>query len=269
MVTYGSHRDSGKRLDDETENDRLLSQTNNAPSTEDEAEFRVGHELGSLLHLSLPSVAVQFSLYFLFPLTASVVGRKLGSEALAGFALGSLVGNLSCLSVIVGALSAADTLLPRAYGAGDYPEMGLLAIRGVLACTILLVPLVLLLCLALDRLLSNLGQDPVAVTLATDWIVPYYILGVPANMLFRVIQRFLVAQRRPWPPVYAGAFTSLCLHPWLVHCCVNQWGFRGSAVAISLSQWIMLAILLFYLRIKHVHHPETWSGKRRRCVRCG
>ena len=54
------------------------------------------------------NLVVQFSVLWIFPLTASVVGRTLGTEALAGFSLGSLVGNLTCLSIMTGALTAAD-----------------------------------------------------------------------------------------------------------------------------------------------------------------
>ena len=99
-------------------------------------------EMKSLLHLALPSVAVQFSMFFLYPQSASIIGRRLGAEALGGFSLGSLVGNLTCLSVIVGALTAADTLMPRAYGTGNYKEVGLLAIRGAMICTMLLLSLI-------------------------------------------------------------------------------------------------------------------------------
>ena len=64
-------------------------------------EFDLIAEAKSLLGIALPAVAVQFSVLFIFPQTASLVGTSLGKEELAGFSLGSLVGNLTCLSVMV------------------------------------------------------------------------------------------------------------------------------------------------------------------------
>jgi MATE family multidrug resistance protein len=85
---------------------------------------------------------VQFNLYVIFPIAASAVGRTLGAEDLGAFSLGALVGSLTCLSVIVGALSAADTLMPRAYGSAHYEEIGRLAIRSVVVCGAFLLPLI-------------------------------------------------------------------------------------------------------------------------------
>lgn len=59
------------------------------------------HEAKLLFDIAIPTVAVQFSAYFIYPQTASAVGRRLGTEELAGYSLASLTGNLTCLSVIV------------------------------------------------------------------------------------------------------------------------------------------------------------------------
>lgn len=227
---------------------------------DDVGEFRAMKELGSLLHLSVPSVATQFGMYFLYPQAASIVGRSLGTEALAGFSLGSLVGNLTCLSVIVGALTAADTLMPRAFGSGNYREVGLLAIRGIFVCVLLLTPPVIILCTSIDKILIGLGQDPVASTLAAQWI-RYYLLGIPPNLAFRVMQRFLVSQHCPWPAVYAGLVPCILVHPFLLNCMVPKWGLEGSAIAVCCTQWITLLLLFLYLRFNPVYHHESWPGK--------
>ncbi|MGK3754568.1 MAG: hypothetical protein ACI8RD_006877, partial [Bacillariaceae sp.] len=70
--------------------------------------FKLWPEMILLMKIAAPAVVVQFSVLWIFPLTASVVGKTLGTEALAGFSLGSLVGNLTCLSIMTGALTAAD-----------------------------------------------------------------------------------------------------------------------------------------------------------------
>ena len=223
--------------------------------------FNLRHELGMLVYISVPSVAIQFSLFFVFPQSASLVGRSLGTEELAGFSLGSLVGNLTCLSVMVGALSAADTLMPRAYGAGRYDELGRLAIRATVVCAILLIPPIIPLCTVVDPIFRFLGQDPIAAQLAASWL-PIYLLGTPANLGFRVIQRFLVAQHKPWPPVYASVIPSFLIHPFLLRHMVARFGLEGSALAIAMTQWNMLFLLLLYLRfVPGAYLKESWNGE--------
>jgi len=75
--------------------------------------FHMYHEMMSLVNIALPTVHVQFSTFFLYPQCASAVGRNLDTESLAAFSLGSLSGNLTCISIIIGRLTASETLQPR------------------------------------------------------------------------------------------------------------------------------------------------------------
>jgi len=229
-------------------------------------EFHLMQEAGRLFHIAIPSVAIQFSMLFIFPQAASAIGTRLGTNALGGFSLGSLVGNLTCLSIMVGALSASDILMPRAFGAKDYDELGRLAIRSMVVCILLLSFPLVPLCTMMDRVLVTLGQDLVASQLASDWI-RIYLLGAPANLGFRVIQRFLVAQQQPWPPVYASVFPAVVLNPILLRLLIPIMGCSGSALAIALTQWSMLILLLIYLYFKPVYHPETWPGLKMSYIR--
>jgi Na+-driven multidrug efflux pump len=221
--------------------------------------FDLGYEITQLLRIAFPSVALQFNMYFIFPQAASEVGRVLGTEALAGFSLGCLVGNITCLSILVGVLTAADTLMPRAYGAERYAEVGRLTIRAVLVCGLLLLPPIIPLYTVMEPMMIALGQDPIASKLAASWI-RVYLLGVPATLLLRTLQRFLVAQSLPWPPVYATTIPSLVIFPVLLRFLVTRMGFLGSAAAIAIVQWLMLLILLAYLRLRPVYKKETWPG---------
>jgi Na+-driven multidrug efflux pump len=230
-----------------------------AASEDATMRFDLGHELKQLLGIAFPSVALQFNMYVVFPQAASEVGRVLGTEELAGFSLGCLVGNITCLSILVGVLTAADTLMPRAYGAERYAEVGRLTIRAVLVCAFLLLPPIIPLCTVMEPMMILLGQDPVAAKLAASWI-RVYLLGVPANLLLRTLQRFLVAQSLPWPHVHATTIPSLVIFPVLLRFLVARMGFLGSAAAIAIVQWLMLLILLAYLRLRPVYRKETWPG---------
>lgn len=204
------------------------------------------YEAKLLVNIALPTVLVQFGAYFIYPQTASVVGRKLGTEELAGFSLGSLTGNMTCMAMIIGVLSAADTMMPRAFGAKRYDQVGILTIQSFVVCfLVLLIPTVPLLT-AVDWVFQRLGQDPIAANLAVQWI-RVYVLGVPFVLLFRVIQRFLACQHVVWPMVCGAIFGCVIVQP-VLKVLIPVLGFQGSAVAIYAS-WCCSALSLVETRL--------------------
>jgi MATE family multidrug resistance protein len=225
----------------------------------DENIYNLWHEMKVLLGIAAPAVVVQFSVVFIFPQTASTVGLKLGTQALAGFSLGSLVGNLTCVSVMAGALFAADILMPRAFGAKNYEEMGVLAIRSVFICGFfLLIPLIPLFT-SMEWIFDSMGQDREASHLASQWI-RVFLIGAPSVLLFRVAQSFLNSQNHVYPMVFASVIASYFVHPIFLKILVPAKGEIGSALAISLTQWVMVGLLFLYLRFRPSATPETWPG---------
>lgn len=224
--------------------------------------FDIGNEAQQLFRIALPTVLIQFSLFLTFPMAASSVGRSVGTTALAAFSLGGLLGNLTCLSILEGALTAADTLMPRSYGVGKYEEVGMLAVRGTIVCVALLAIPVIPLCRYARYLLVLLGQDAKAAELAQTWIQIYF-LGVPPNIYFRVTLRFLLAQNQPWPLVITSAVPCFLIHPFLLRYWVDRHGLEGSAIAIVFTQWITGVFLFLYVRILRPHKAGTWSWKLR------
>ena len=222
-------------------------------------DFDLLQEMKLLLQIAAPAVIVQFSVLFVFPQTAAAVGKTLGTENLAGFSLGSLVGNLTCVSVMTGALTAADTLLPRAFAAKKFEDMGLLALRASIVCCLLLLVPILPLSTIMDGIFEYIGQDKYASYLASQWI-RVYLIGVPAMLLFRVIQSFLNAQNKVWPMVYASVFASYIVQPTLLKVFVPTFGLNGSAFAIDLTQYVMVGVLLAYINFQKPHIQETWPG---------
>ncbi|KAL7578019.1 hypothetical protein ACA910_014961 [Epithemia clementina (nom. ined.)] len=250
---------------------------------------------------------MRFSLVWIVPRTAAAVGQQLGSVALAGFFLGSLVGNLTCLSILEGSLTAADTFVPRAFGAQDYREVARLVVRATLVGAVLLTFFAIPLWFGSQPLLNTLllwtmgngsssinGDDEYddgggggennhddqndanynggnnkndyyyyseneeeeeemiqdqlqAAALAQQW-VRIYLAGAPANLLFRVLARFLLAQQKPWALVVASVVPSLVLHDWLwIPWLIPTFGFAGSAWSLVATQWTMLLTLLALL----------------------
>ena len=225
--------------------------------------FGVIREARLLLGIAIPTVAVQTSAYFLYPQAASIIGRTLGTRELAGMSLGSLTGNLTCLSVVMGALTASQTLQPRAYGAGDYAEVGRLTVRGFVTCALILLPISTVLTLGLEGILTGLGQDPQTALLASRW-VRIYLLGVPSVLFFRVAQRFLACQNVVWPVAAGGCLGCFVVQPLLLRILVPERGFLGSAAAVVLSQTVQASSVLLLLRFARPHLSETWPGMTRR-----
>lgn len=153
--------------------------------------------------------------------------------------------------------------MPRAFGSANYAEIGRLAIRSVFVCSCLMAPVLIALSQApfVKQLLQILGQDSVVAAKTASWI-QLYLLGVPANLLFRTTQRFFVAQHRPWPPVLASLAPSLVTHHFLLNHLVPTYGLSGSAMAIVLSQWMMCLLLFIQLRIfrQSAYEPASWPG---------
>ena len=225
----------------------------------DAKSFHMFHEMKTLMGIALPTVLVQFSTLFLYPQCASVIGRHLDTESLAAFSLGSLSGNMTCISIIIGTLTACETLQPRAFGLRQYREVGLLAIRGLFMCILaLLVPIVILLTRA-ESIFDNLGQDADASILATEWI-KVYVWSVPPLLLFRVTQRFLACQNVVIPCVFGAVIGCFFVHPFVLKWSIEKYGFLGSSWAIVITQTVQCFLCFGFVALSGFYDKRTWPG---------
>jgi len=202
--------------------------------------------------------AVEFCTYFLFPMTASSIGRNFESEYLAGFSLASLSGNITCISIMYGSLTACETLQPRSFGLKEYRDVGLTAVRAFVFCAMMLTPPVLILYDYLYEILLFLGQDPTAARLASSWI-KIYLMGVPSIVTFRVLQRFLASQNIVLPCAFA-AVVGLVLQPFLLNYMMQHFGYSGSAFALVGTQWLQVIFSFVIVNVTQSYLKETWPG---------
>ena len=208
--------------------------------------FSLYQEAKTLMSIALPTVILQLSTFFIFTQCASAVGRHMDDEYLAAFSLGSLSGNITCISFIIGTLNACETLQPRAFGLKRYREVGLLAIRGFIMCLISLsIPLFLLLTRS-DVIFDKLGQNEDVAHLATQWI-KVYIWSVPAALLFRVTQRYLACQSIVMPCVFGAVIGCFAVHPFVLKWAIQKFGFMGSAWALVITLYVQFFLSLAYL----------------------
>ncbi|KAG7351834.1 MATE efflux family protein [Nitzschia inconspicua] len=225
-------------------------------------------EIYLLSALAAPTIGIQLGVVLPNFLLASQVGRLYGSLYLDGFTLANLMGNLCNLSLLQGIYTASDTLGPQAYCAQNYPQVGLLCIRGVVASAIVLVPINVILVAFFERLMVAVGENLDAARHAQDYY-RIFVWALPFFVLYNVTWKFLSAQEIMMPLVLVCLFSCTCILPIGVFGFVQEsWlGFVGSAWTIVLFQAAQAILLLIYLHVQQPHKVETWPGLSWRTIR--
>jgi MATE family multidrug resistance protein len=212
-----------------------------------------------LLDLAIPTVVIQLGGVLPNFVCASYVGRHYGSVYLDGFTLANLMGNLFNLSLLQGLYTAADTLSPQAFGAGNYKEVGLIAVRGYLASLVLLIPINIVLMVSFSKLLIWIGEDVEVSQAAHAWY-QIYACALPFYALYMVTWKFLSAQEIMRPLILVCFVSCGVILPIAMEGFTRTFGYLGSAAAIVTYQCSQAILLIGYLKWKRPHTPGTWAG---------
>jgi Na+-driven multidrug efflux pump len=212
-----------------------------------------------LVNLAIPTILALMGSVIPSAMTASYIGRQLGPIYLDGFTLASLTGNLLTLSLLTGLFSASETLSPQAFGAGNYKEVGLLAIRGFVGSFFLMIPINIVLIPYMQDILVWAGQDEVTSGLAARWY-RIYVYSIPFHALYDVTWTFLSSQEVMTPLLVVVVGTCGVILPTALTILVKCMGFLGSAVALVVYQASQAGLLILYLVYYQPHHPLTWPG---------
>lgn len=212
-------------------------------------------ELRKQLWIAGPMIAVNFLEYTLIVVSLMFVGQ-FGELALAGAALASSFASVTGISLLVGMGNALETLCGQAYGAQNYAMVGVYFQRGLVVLYLTSLP-VALIWANMARILIFLGQDPEIAQKAGE----YAFCLIPTLFGYAVLQplvKFLQAQSR----VFVMSFSSLILFLFHIPLCYLLviglgFGFRGAAIATSISIWVNVAILGVYVRF---WVTRTWTG---------
>jgi MATE family multidrug resistance protein len=159
----------------------------------------------------------------------------------------------------MGPLLASDTLSPQAFGAGNYKEVGLIAMRGFIGSMLVLLPINSVLFFVMEDLLVMFGEEQEPSRLAAQWY-RVYIFALPFCALYMVIWKFLSSQGIMMPIVVAMLFSTAVVLPVLLELLVPTFGYMGSAFAILIYRVTEPLLLLAYLAWCKPYHPETWTG---------
>jgi Na+-driven multidrug efflux pump len=164
---------------------------------------------------------------------------------------------LCTLSLLSGLWSASDTLSPQAYGAGQKPIVGYIAMRGLIGSVLVLLPTMTVLNLFLERLLvDDFGQDATAAQQAFGWY-RVYSLSLPFHAVFGIVWKFLAAQDVMYPIVVCSIVSIGLVLPAALRYSTT---YTGTAAAVVFYEMIQAIGLLAWLGLRRPHDPLTWPG---------
>jgi MATE family multidrug resistance protein len=222
------------------------------------------HEIRRLLGLTIPLVATNTSSFLISMISIVFVGH-IGKFELSVAVLAASIFNVTGLSFLLGSLGALETLCSQAYGAKNYPAVGIVLQRSLLFTTTL-AALVATLWSQADKLLRLLGQDPALSAAAASylhWSIPALFFVGAGDCL----KRYLTAQNCVAPATVASLIAMLVapLFNWIL---VVKWGegLYGAAMAANLAQGVPFIVMVAWTMhreasMKAAASPEqTWHG---------
>lgn len=225
----------------------------NSESIVPDPETNVWNETKTLLRYSVPLIVGFFLQYSLTVASVFSVGR-LGSSELAAVSLSSMTANISGYAIIQGVSTCLDTLCSQAHGRKDFNMVGVHFVRCTYFLLLICIPVVILwMLLAKPILLLLVGEEKrELVNLASSYL-KILALGLPGFIAFENLKHFLQAQGIFHASTYV-LFVCAPLNALLNYLLV--WdkrigiGFLGAPLAVVITDWTMLAMLLYYtLRI--------------------
>ena len=225
--------------------------------------FRTRREdVVALLRLAVPVVVVQVGIMFMGTVDTLMVGR-LSPTALAAVAIGNLY---SVIGIFFGqgVLLALDPLINQAHGAGDRTVVIRAFQRALLLALIIAIPITLYHLFA-GPILTALRQPADVIPLADAydrWLVP----GVLPFLAFGVLRGTMQAFHRLRPVVITIVIANLtnALLNWVFiygHFGSPALGVAGSALATTLSRWLMVLMLLGLARDDFAPLFRPWHAE--------
>ena len=211
----------------------------------------LGREAGATLRLAGPVVAAQLAQTSMSFVDTVMVGR-LGSEALAGVALGH---TLFFFVVIwsMGVMMAVGPMVSQAVGAGETEPIERTARPGLWLAVGLAVPAVVLL-YNIAPVLRWLGQEEVAVQGASAYLQAI-VWGILPFLWFFVLRNLAEGVGRPLPVTLialAGVGLNVCANYVLMfgHLGFPALGLVGTGWASTTVFWFLFVVLALFVRFR-------------------
>ncbi|ESQ43275.1 hypothetical protein EUTSA_v10013374mg [Eutrema salsugineum] len=217
----------------------------------------VKEEVKKQLWLSGPLIGVSLLQFCLQVISVMFVGH-LGSLPLSAASIATSFATVTGFSFLMGTASALDTLCGQSYGAKMYGLLGIQMQRAMFVLTLLSVPLSII-WYNTEHFLVFFGQDKSIASFAGSY-ARFMIPSIFAYGLLQCFNRFLQAQNNVFPVVICSGITT-SLHVLLCWVLVlkSGLGFKGAAVANSISYWLNVVLMFSYVNFS----PScslTWTG---------
>ena len=247
LLTF-SHN-SGQFLSKEADDDDYGASTNNW-----EWMWR---EVKEQLYIACPMSTVSILQYSILVVSDMFVGH-LGERELASGSIALTFASMTGTTTLMGMASALETLCGQAYGAKQYHLLGIYLQRALFVLYLVCIPMSILWWF-ISPLLKLLGQDPVLSEMAEQ----YTRLLIPmlfASGTFQAIVRFLQTQNGVHiMPVFSIA--TMIFHVPLLWFLISKLGigFRGAAIAISISNWANVLLFVLYVKFSPTC-SKTWTS---------
>ncbi|QRV82117.1 MATE efflux family protein [Ceratobasidium sp. AG-Ba] len=172
----------------------------------------------------------------------------LSTEKLAGAALGELTAAVTGLSIILGFVSALDSVLPQAWTSANPSHVGLWTQRMLVLVTLLMIPIISI-WLNAEYIFLYLRQEPVVARYAALYL-RYLVFLLPFYAFNRVIRRYFQAQGLMHVPgivVMVVSPINVALNYLLVWGPENiRLGFIGAPIATSISTFLISCLYALY-----------------------
>ncbi|KAH7425298.1 hypothetical protein KP509_11G048600 [Ceratopteris richardii] len=193
--------------------------------------------VGNLLSFCLQMVSISF------------VGR-FGELELSGASIANSFSVVTGFSVVLGLGYTLETLCGQAFGARQYQKLGIYTQRAIIVLNVTSIPLAFIWA-NIERILLLLGQDAQIASKAGE----YGVLLIPTLFAAATSQpfvKFLQAQSLVAPLLLISLATLLCHVPVCAFMVFKSGlGYRGAALANSISYWIDALFLVLYVRFSN------------------
>ncbi|KAM6931654.1 multidrug and toxin extrusion protein 1 [Lycodopsis pacificus] len=220
-------------------------------------------EIKELSKLSGPVIMAQL-MVFAVSFVSTVFCGHLGKTELAAVSLAISVINVTGISIGTGLASACDTLISQTFGGNNLMKVGVIIQRAILILLLACFP-----CWAIlvntEPILLAVRQEPEVASLSQMY-VNIFMPALPATFMYSLQTRYLQNQGIIWPQVITGVVVNLlnALINYIFLYVLNL-GVAGSAVANTISQFSMAAVLYSYIMWKGLH-KATWGGWSKECL---
>ncbi|KAF4365741.1 hypothetical protein G4B88_020409 [Cannabis sativa] len=204
-----------------------------------------------------PMVGVAVLQYLLQVSSLIMVGH-LGHLSIASVAIAISLTNVTGFSLLSGMAGGLETLCGQAFGAEQYHKLGTYTYAAIISLSLICLPISVL-WIFMDKFLFLVGQDPL-ISIEACHFSMCLIPGLFASAILKPLTRYCQTQSSILPMLLI-TLVVLVFH--ILTCWILIYKFEigknGAAISISLSTWLNVMLLGFYVTYSSVFEKTRIS----------